>query len=462
MNLFLSSGVLPGAFKRALVSPLLKKSTLDRNVYKNYRPVSNLAFVSKIIEKVVADRFASHLLENNMSEPMQSAYRQHHSTETALMRVSNDLLCALDDRKCAILVLLDLSAAFDTIDHGIMVSRLRERFGINGTALQWFTSYLQDRCQCIHLKGDSSDPSTLHFGVPQGSVIGPIMFTAYTAPLGDIVRRHSVRLHLYADDTQLYTSFDPTSELDAAQAIKRIQDCVSDIRLWMYVNKLKLNEDKTEVLGLCSRTMVQHFQRLVPFINIGDSQIRPTVKVKNIGVWLDQGLTMKSQVLNLCKVAYFGITCISRIRHFLDKKTTESLVHAYVTSRIDNGNGLLYGILDQLRAKLQKVQNAAARVVTRTKRHEHITPVLIQLHWLPVAQRIQYKILLTTFRALHGLSPNYLAELLTVYQPARSLRSADSNLLNVPKTRLRTFRRQGICVLCPIPLESTASKSAKN
>ena len=145
----------------------------------------------------------------------------------------------------------------------------------------------------------------------------------YTPPHLEILCADSVRLHLYADDTQLYTSFDPTSELDAAQAIKRIQDCVSDIRLWRYVNKLKLNEDKTEVLGLCSRTMVQQFQRHVPFINIGDSQIRPTVKVKNIGVWMDQGLTMKSQVLNLCKVVYFGITCISRIRHFLDKKTTE-------------------------------------------------------------------------------------------------------------------------------------------
>ena len=117
---------------------------------------------------------------------------------------------------------------------------------------------------------------------------------------------------------------------------------------------------------------------------------------------------MESQVQNICEVTYYNIGCVSRKRHFLDTKITESLIHAYVTSRIDNVNGLLFGITIQLQTKIPKVQNAAARVVMRTKRHEHITPVLMQLHWLPVTYRIQFKVLLMTFRAIHGLAPTII------------------------------------------------------
>ena len=149
VNMSIATGVFPSVFKKALITPLLKKTTLDANDVPNYRPVSNLCFVSNIVEKVVAVRFSKHLSDNDLYEQMQSAYRPNHSTETALLRVRNDLLCIFEERKAAILVLLDLSAAFDTIDHTIMLTRLRDRFGITATCLAWFESYLVNRSQRI-------------------------------------------------------------------------------------------------------------------------------------------------------------------------------------------------------------------------------------------------------------------------------------------------------------------------
>ena len=184
-NLSLKNGIFPTQFKKAIVRPLIKKSTLDKNILKNYRPVSNLSFISKITEKNVASRFKKHLL----NEPKQSAYRSYHSTETALISVTNDIMCAVDQKKAVVLVLLDLSAAFDTIDHSILLNRLHKRYGITGTALSWFETYLTDRCQVIQLNGESSDEMRHQFDVPQGSVLGPLLFTSYILLL-------SVRLHV--------------------------------------------------------------------------------------------------------------------------------------------------------------------------------------------------------------------------------------------------------------------------
>ena len=167
VNLSITTGVFPSAFKKALVTPILKKTSLDQNELNNYRPVSKLSFVSKIAEKVVAVRFSNHLSDNGLYGQMQSACRPHHSTETALIKVCNDLLCSLDERKAVILVLLDMSAAFDTIDHGIMLSRLRDRFGISGTALKWFESYMDNRSQNIQVRDTISEEQAVAFGVPQ-------------------------------------------------------------------------------------------------------------------------------------------------------------------------------------------------------------------------------------------------------------------------------------------------------
>ena len=184
---------------------------------------------------------------NDLYSKYQSAYRKYHSTETALLKVQNDILCAIDSHKEVILALLDLSAAFDTIDHGILLKRLETRFGVTGTALDWFRSYLIGRTQSVVVNGSSSEPKELLYGVPQGSVLGPILFTLYCAPLEDILKRHLIDFMMYADDTQMYITCDKANNSKEA-----IEACIAEIRDWMSTNKLVLNDNKTEVMHIHS------------------------------------------------------------------------------------------------------------------------------------------------------------------------------------------------------------------
>ena len=244
INLSLLSGYVPQSFKVAVIKPLLKKPTLDPGVLANYRPISNLPFLSKILEKVVTKQLCDFLHNNSLFEDFQSGFRVHHSTETALVKVNNDLLIASDNGLVSVLVLLDLSAAFDTIDHNILLQRLEHQIGIKGTALSWFRSYLSDRSQFVHVNDESSINTTVSHGVPQGSVLGPILFTLYMLPLGNIIRNHSINFHCYADDTQLYLTIKP----DESNQLSKLQTCLKDIKSWMSCNVLMLNSEKTEIL----------------------------------------------------------------------------------------------------------------------------------------------------------------------------------------------------------------------
>ena len=195
INLSLESGHMPSTLKNAVLAPTLKKPSLDYQVFVNFRPISNLKMVSKVIEKIVASRLTSYLDENNLRELFQSAYKRYHSCETALIRVENDILRALDGHNCVVLLLLDLSSAFDAVDHEILLHRLNTKFGIKGKALDWFRSYLTERSQFVNIDGTKSDVHNVTCGVPQGSVLGPILYLLYTSPLADILRRHNMLIH---------------------------------------------------------------------------------------------------------------------------------------------------------------------------------------------------------------------------------------------------------------------------
>ena len=207
---------------------------------KNYRPVSNLDFISKIIEKIISNRIRSHLDRNNLSNPNPSA--PFHSAETALLKIHNDICMNMDTGKTTALVLLDLSAAFDTLDHSSIIELLSGWYGISGTALNWVRSYLSNRVQRVQLLDKLGEPFKTDYGVPQGSVLGPLLFTLYTTPLSSVISRHNICHHLYADDTQIYLSF---SKTDPEMSLPLVQQCLQDVSDWMIASKLKLNPDKT-------------------------------------------------------------------------------------------------------------------------------------------------------------------------------------------------------------------------
>ncbi|TWW59183.1 RNA-directed DNA polymerase from mobile element jockey [Takifugu flavidus] len=196
------------------------------------------------VKKVVVTQLLEHLRRNSLFEMFQSGFRAHHSTEMALLKVTNDLLIASDHGLVSMLVLLDLSVAFDTVDHSILLQRLEHVIGIKGTALDWFRSYLSDRYQFAHVHGVPSSYSRVSHGVPQGSVLGPILFTLYMLPLGNIILQHGINFHCYADDTQLYLSMKP----EETEKLVKLQTCLKDIKTWMSSNFLLLNSGKTEVM----------------------------------------------------------------------------------------------------------------------------------------------------------------------------------------------------------------------
>ena len=442
INISLVTGYVPQSFKVAVIKPLLKKPTLDPGLLANYRPISNLPFLSKVLEKAVAKQLCDFLHNNNLFETFQSGFRAHHSTETALVKVTNDILIALDNGLLSVLVLLDLSAAFDTIDHHILLQRLEHLVGIRGAALGWFESYLTDRSQFVNVNDTSSLREKVRYGVPQGSVLGPILFTLYMLPLGEIIRKHSIHFHCYADDTQLYLSMKP----DETDQLANLQACLKDIKSWMTSNYLLLNSDKTEVIVLGPK----HLRDKLADRNFALDGITVASKaaVKNLGVMFDQDMSFHSHIKQTSKIAFFHLRNIAKVRRILSQSDAEKLVHAFVTSRLDYCNSILSGCPSKSLNSLQLVQNAAARVLTGARRSDHITPSLASLHWLPVKYRIEFKVLLLTYKAYHGLAPQYLEELIEPRSTARPVRPQYANMLVVPKkipkarTGARAFKYQ--------------------
>ena len=232
-------------FKNCSVHPKLKKHNLDKENLSNYRPISHLSFISKLTERLVKNRLTEYLHQNNLTNSFQSAYTKFNSTETTLLTLHDHIIRAISQQQVTGLCLLDLSAAFDTVDHSILLQRLKSWFGINNTVLSWIQSYLFSRSFTVNINNIKSSPFQLLYGVPQGSVLGPLLFILYTTPLIHIISQSSVDHKLYADDTQLFLSFSPCN---FQQNIQLLQNTISEISSWMASNFLSLNSSKTEFL----------------------------------------------------------------------------------------------------------------------------------------------------------------------------------------------------------------------
>jgi hypothetical protein len=402
-----------------------------------------LSFLSKLTEKAIASQLKDHCVRNHIDVKFQSAYKKGHSTETALTRVQDDLLRAVDSQGGAILVLLDLSAAFDTLDHRLLIQALDQRIGIRGSALDWCKSYLQGRQQRVCINGHTSQPVPLLHGVPQGSVLGPLLFCLYTQPLADLLESRGLQHHLYADDSQIYLPIKPREP----PLLTNLQLCVQDVQKWMSDNYLKLNSDKTELLVLSTPNLSSY---RISSLMLCDSVIESNPTVRNLGVIFDQTLSLHAHISDICKKANFQLWRIKQIRKNISEECAKTLVQSSVMSLLDYCNALLFGLPAAEISRLQMVQNCAARIIKCASRREHITPLLHSLHWLPVKFRIMYKVNIITFKALHCDGPSYISELIPMYVPNRVLRSSQQNLLQVPRYRLKTFGGRCFSTCAPI------------
>ena len=261
-----SSGFVLSTLKEACITPIIKKPQLERTDIHNYRPISNISVISKLLERAVSSQLPEYLDDNNLMPPNQSAYRRSHSTETVLTAVFSDIISELDRGNLVLLSMLDLSAAFDCVDHDILLNRRNTSYGIRSISHQWLTSYLSSRTQSVRYNSSASPAEITHFGMPQGSVLVPLLIFLYTADLHLTATRHGFRSHYYADDSQLHISCSPDEALQCRTRERTIK-CIADINAFMRSNRLRLNPTKTDLLrdlkhGMTCRLLCEHQQPL--------------------------------------------------------------------------------------------------------------------------------------------------------------------------------------------------------
>ena len=433
VNLSLSTGSMDG-LKDSVISPILKKAGLDPDVLKNYRPVCNAWFLSKITERAALVQANKHMDEIVAHVKNQSGYKINHSCETLLLRISNDILINLDCSKCTIMLLLDLSAAFDTVDHVILLDILWFELGFRGTVFRWFVEFLGGRRQAVDIDGHQSNFRENKYGVPQGSVVGPFLFNIYVRNLIKMLEKKGFTIHGYADDHQILFSFQIDFQVSAVRSTVPL--CLDLIAGWMKKHFLKLNPTKSQVI-----VFHPHCNNKVAFdqLMLSDgSYTKISSQVYNLGVIFDSSMTFSPFISSSISQGYQLLRNIAGIRKYLSNDHIKTLVNSIVVAKVDNCNSLLYGISGYDLDKLRKFQNSCARLIYGRRKRDHVTAILRELHWLPSEARIYFKMLCYVFKCLQGLAPAYLSELLAIR------RDHDLSLI-VPRMRSKYGDRAFAC-----------------
>lgn len=426
INASFESGLVPPLWKQAMVKALLKKPNLDPEDGGNYRPISLLPGISKIAEKHLNSALSIFLESNDYLHPSQMDYRPLQGTETVLLAVLEEARKILDDGGCAAILLLDLSAAFDTVNHRLLISRLRE-VGLGGTALKWLCSFLKDRTFEVYENGITLECMPLKCGVPQGSSLSPTLFNIYMRSLANEVLPFGILIATYADDTQLVVSFNQLEK-----TYPRLSMCLERVAGWMESSYLKINGAKTELMFLGNTVPSQ----IGPFWpNCLGPPPLPKDQIKSLRVYLEPCLDFKGQAQKEAAGCFGIIRMLRKILSLLPASARKLAVQALILSRIDYANALYLGAPCGTIKRLQIVQNCAARLLTQTPARQSAKPALATLHWLPVLQRIQFRALCMAHKAVSGKGSSFIRSLVTPYRPTGALRSDSKHLVSVPKIR---------------------------
>lgn len=359
-----------------------------------------------MLENAVYKDLSTHVENNNVIPECQSAYRKFHSTETALIKIFDDILPNMAQGKNTMLISLDLSAAYDTIKHKFMLKTL-ENYGVEKTALTWLQSYLTGRKTKVVVDNKESEDIPLEVGLAQGGVLSPLLYSIYTADITSIFNKHKMNYHIYADDIQIYFNIDDRSEKQITEDIKSV---MTDIKIWMLQKYLKLNTEKTELIIIGQKRKLVE----VPFkkINLEKTEIELKTSIKNVGCILDENLTMDKHTTEIARKCNIQLYKLNKIRKFITQDTAKQLIETLVIPHIEFQSALLYKIKKDNLKKLNNILRRSVRYIYKLNKRTHLEPYFYKLNWLPLLARIEHKLARIILPTLQREQPKYLYKIL--------------------------------------------------
>ena len=420
----------PDRWKHAIIKPIPKND--EPLVASDFRPISLLPAISKIIEKIACAQMCDFFKGDMALDKLQSAYKKFHSTNTALLNITDDIYQAMDKSQITILILLDYSKAFDCANHRLILAKLKAA-GFQDEALSWILSYLLDRKQKVRTEFGESRWINIKNGVPQGSILGPLLFLVLVSDLYKSISNG--HYHMYADDTQLYYHCKVN---EVSSVITKINTDLQNVQLFSNNNCLKLNTGKSNFIVIGSRQNLKKpelSEKNLPPVLLNNEIIERKYHVKNLGVIFDQFFSWQNHVNKIISSAYFKLRQVYRFKNFLSQESKVSVCETYVLCHLNYCDSVFYNITEFLKHKIQKVQNTCVRFIFSLRKYDHISSSLKSLDMLNMEDR----------RTLHGLTlmrkikdkiaPVYLIERITLHENLHCYKTRHRNSIAIDKSK---------------------------
>lgn len=433
VNSCMERGYFPLVWKEAEILPIPKVQ--NPTALKDFRPISLLSLLSKILEKVTFWQINDYFQKNNIIPKHQSGFRLAHSTTTALLNLTDYILRAADERKAAVLIALDFSKAFDTIDHELLCAKLHY-YGFDQMSLSFFRSYLNGRTQRVKIGHEVSQSKAVQSGVPQGSVLGPLLFTVYTSDMFRCV--NYCHIQAYADDTQIVHTFDYTDPLCVSWIIN---SDLEKIHKYSSDHNLKLNPTKSVMLLFCSESKRNYLKEQLS-IKLNGQALQFSSSARNLGVELDDKLRFADHVAKICQKTYLVLKNLYSNKFVLSTNIKKKLCETLILPIINYCSIVYYSCLDNIaKGRLQRIQNTCCRFIFNLRKYDHITQSFNELKWLKLHNLVRFHFLLFIHKLLTGNEPSYLREKLIFRSSVHECNIRQKQMLTLPHFSTAMFQR---------------------